>query len=130
MQLQAIICVDDERSILSGLQQQIQHAFGERFLLEFALSGDEALEIVEMLQQQSIGIPLMLTDEMMPGIKGHELIGKINEISPETHCVLLTGFADAESTTEPLDGPRRRIPKPWDRSEIVALVEEVCGPSK
>ena len=130
MSPQAIICLDDERYILSGLQQQIQQEFGERFLLEFAMSGDEALEIIEMLNEQSIEIPIVFTDEMMPGIKGHELIAELGKIAPKTQCVLLTGYADSEVLKSlGLNASVRCLQKPWERSEIVALVQQVCGPA-
>ena len=42
----AIICVDDEKSILSGLEQQIHREFNGQFIVEFAQSGEEAIGII------------------------------------------------------------------------------------
>lgn len=127
MSTKAIICVDDERSILVGLQQQINQEFGDTFLLEFAQNGDEALEIVESLQQENIDIPLLFTDQMMPGMRGHELINHMHSISPTTKCILLSGYADNDILNDLKNsGFVRIIHKPWEKTEIIGLVNEIC----
>jgi YesN/AraC family two-component response regulator len=87
-----IICVDDEKSILDGLQQQLSRAFGDRFILEFAQSGQEALDLVEELKGEGMSVPFLITDQMMPGMNGHEVIRKMAIVSPSTKCILLTGI--------------------------------------
>lgn len=115
----AIICVDDERSILTALQLQMMREYANDYILEFAESGEEALELCEDFIARSIPIALVLTDEMMPGIKGHELIARLAELSPKTTCILLTGYADSEiinSITGSLLA--KCLAKPWDYQEL------------
>ena len=127
MHSQAILCVDDEKSILSGLHQQILSEYGERFDVELASSGDEALEVLEELNSAGVSIPLVITDQMMPGMKGHELIDKIQTLFPKTCCVLLTGYAESEVLQElSINKVLRCINKPWNSKEIISAINEAC----
>jgi DNA-binding NtrC family response regulator len=120
---QAIICVDDERSILTALQQQIMRAFSDTFTLEFAESGEEALEIVNDFIAQGIYIAAIITDEMMPGMKGHELIERAAVLSPSTPCILLTGYAQSEIMNQVTGNNMAHcVSKPWDSEELISLV--------
>lgn len=122
---QAIICVDDERSILTALQQQIMRVFSDTFILEFAESGEEALEILEEFAQQNIHIAVVITDEMMPGMKGHELIERISSLSAGTPCILLTGYAQSEVMNHITSSNLAYcVSKPWDAAELIELVKK------
>ena len=47
----AILCVDDEQTILESLRQQLRRNLDRKeLLIEVASSGDEALEILEELE--------------------------------------------------------------------------------
>lgn len=128
---QAILCVDDERSILTALQQQIMRAFSDSYVLEFAESGEEAIELILELQSQGISIAAVLTDEMMPGMKGHELIERISELSKGTLCILLTGYAQTE-VMDHIKGNNLAscISKPWDSRELIELVQSALNKRK
>jgi two-component system sensor histidine kinase/response regulator len=121
----AIICVDDERSILTALQQQIMRAFSDIYTLEFAESGEEALEITEDFLANNISLAAIITDEMMPGMKGHELIERIAKLSPETPCILLTGYAQSEVMNNITSSNMAHcVSKPWDAAELIDLVKK------
>jgi DNA-binding NtrC family response regulator len=119
----AIICVDDEQSILMALQQQIMRAFSDVYTLEFAESGEEAMEIMESFIAENTQIAAIITDEMMPGMKGHELIEKVAILSPGTPCILLTGYAQSEVMNH-ITGSNLAhcVSKPWDSAELIDLV--------
>jgi DNA-binding NtrC family response regulator len=119
----AIICVDDEQSILMALQQQIMRAFSDDYILEFAESGEEAMEIMNAFISEGTNIAAVITDEMMPGMKGHELIEKIASLSPNTPCILLTGYAQSEVMNH-ITGSNLAhcVSKPWDSKELIELI--------
>ena len=122
---QAIICVDDERAILTALQQQIMRAFSDTYTLEFAESGEEAIDIINDFKNQGTTIALIITDEMMPGMKGHELIENVAILSPDTPCILLTGYAQSEVMNH-ITGTNMAycVSKPWDAAELIDLVRK------
>jgi YesN/AraC family two-component response regulator len=120
----AIICVDDEKSIAWGVQQQITRAFPNTFLIEIAESGEEALEILEELKAMKIDLFMLITDQMMPGLKGHELIKKVNQISPDSKCILLTGYADDNILNQVANLDVFKIlKKPWEFEELKTAIK-------
>jgi CheY-like chemotaxis protein len=122
---QAIICVDDERAILTALQQQIMRAFSDTYTLEFAESGEEAIDIINDFKNQGTTIAAIITDEMMPGMKGHELIENVAILTPDTPCILLTGYAQSEVMNN-ITGTNMAycVSKPWDAAELIDLVRK------
>jgi DNA-binding NtrC family response regulator len=120
----AIICVDDERSILAALQQQMMREYANEFILEFAESGEEALELCEDFIAREIAVALVVTDEMMPGIKGHELITSLALLSPDTTCILLTGYTDSDVINSITSANLAKcLAKPWDSLELFGTIE-------
>ena len=122
----AIICVDDEKSILTGLNQQIFRVFQNKYIVEFAESAEEAIEIAEEFNKLNISLKLLITDEMMPGMKGHELILKIEEKYPTVKHILLTGYANNEilkylQNTNLISC----FSKPWDQETLMKQLENV-----
>ena len=72
-----IICVDDEKLILDSLKGQLQHKFTAECNLEIAESAEEALELLDELMEDEIEVPLVISDQIMPGMKGDELLVRI-----------------------------------------------------
>ena len=70
----AIICVDDEVTILESLKEQLKRTFGDRYIYEVAESADEAWEIIEELKADNINIILIVSDWLMPKTKGDEFL--------------------------------------------------------
>lgn len=121
-----ILCVDDERVVLNGLQSQLIRDFGTSYTIEMAESGEEALELVTNWIDSGNDIPIVIADQLMPGIKGHELLKKIHQVSPETYTVLLTGYTDLEAVTEAVNHANlyRYISKPWEGNDLLLTVRE------
>ncbi|HEY9670537.1 MAG TPA: hypothetical protein V6D11_03775 [Waterburya sp.] len=57
----AILCVDDEGVVLESLEIELQRAFADTCLYEMAESADEALEIIEKLQEESSNIIVIVS---------------------------------------------------------------------
>jgi len=126
MEAGVILCIDDERIVLNGLQAQLSRDFGTTYSIEIAESGEEAFEIIEELLSKGIAIPVVISDELMPGIKGHELLTKIHIKSPATYTILLTGQTDLYAVTEAVNNANlyRYIAKPWDGNDLLLTVRE------
>jgi CheY-like chemotaxis protein len=93
----AILCVDDEVVILDSLKEQLKRKFGDRFIYEVAESASEAWEVIEELQQDEIQVIAIVSDWLMPGIKGDEFLIQIHQRFPKLITVMLTGQADEEA---------------------------------
>jgi DNA-binding NtrC family response regulator len=122
----AIVCVDDEAAILSALQQQMMRAFGNQYLFEFAESGKEAIEVVHELIDSEYIIHAIITDEMMPDMRGHQLIAEVTQISPTTRFVLLTGYIDTKVEDDiKANSKVIYLTKPWEFNDLIEALEDI-----
>lgn len=121
-----ILCVDDELIILRGLKEQLKSAFGKNYQIEAADSAELALQIVEECNQGGIHLPVILSDQVMPGIRGDEFLIKVQETNPSTRKIMLTGQATAESVGNALNKANlyRYLSKPWDSNDLLLTVKE------
>jgi signal transduction histidine kinase len=121
-----IICVDDELVILKSLREQLKRHLGDKYEIESAESGQEALEIIEELCEDGVNIPLVISDQIMPGIKGDELLIRIHQKYPKILTIMLTGQADAQSVGNAVNQANlyRYLHKPWDVTDLILTVQE------
>ncbi len=83
---QNILMVDDE-DLLLNMGQTILTAYGYKVVT--ANSGVKALEILSQTDRQ---IDLVLTDLVMPGMSGRELVEKVRQQSPYTRILCISGY--------------------------------------
>jgi len=121
-----IICVDDERVVLVSLRDQLTTHLGSDYDIELALTGEEAIEIFADLQAEEVEIPLIISDQIMPGMKGDELLIQIHTQYPKTLKILLTGQANAAAVGNTVNAANlyRYIAKPWDAADLNLTVTE------
>lgn len=120
----ALLCVDDEELILHSLKSELANFDGRKYDIELAESGPEALEIFDELLNDGYDIPVVISDYIMPGMKGDELLKRIHRISPPTLKILLTGQATLEGVTNTINHANlfKYIEKPWYKEELQAIV--------
>ena len=122
----AILCVDDEKIILISLKEQLKRHFGDEYNIETVESGEEALEIIYELRNDAIDLPTVIADQIMPGIKGDELLKEIHTVMPGTLKILLTGQANADAVGNAVNYANlyRYIAKPWEEADLILTVTE------
>ena len=94
-----ILCVDDEKIVLDSLKKELSKSFDNNFTIEIAESGEEGLEIIEELIEDNIEIPVVISDYVMPNMKGDEFLIETYSKLPDTKLLLLTGQATMEGVT-------------------------------
>ncbi len=121
-----VVCVDDEATILKSLRSQLRRGLGKEYRIEIAESGEEALEIFAEITAQGMEIPLLISDHIMPTMKGDELLIKIHEHYPRTLNILLTGQANMEAVGNAVNHANlyRYITKPWDETDLKLTIKE------
>ena len=120
----AIICVDDEVVILDSLKEQLKRKFGDRFIYEVAESAAEAWEVIEELQEDEIKIIAIVSDWLMPGIKGDEFLIQIHQRFPQLVTVMLTGQADETAIERAKSEANLHacLYKPWTEEELTEII--------
>jgi len=82
-----VLCVDDE----AGIRELVRRCLADdRLALTIAGSGSEALA----LTPDPLLLDLLITDEVMPGMEGHELARRLRSANPNLKVLYLTGYAD------------------------------------
>ena len=124
-----IICVDDEPIILESLKIELKKALGEEHLLETAEGGEDALELIDELLAEGCEIVAVISDYLMPHIRGDELLKEIHRISPKTIKIMLTGQADLEAVANTIKYAKlyRYISKPWQSEDLKLTVKEAVN---
>lgn len=122
---QAILCVDDERIVLLSLRDQITKHFGDRYRYEFAESVDEAWEVIDELSFEQIKILVIVSDWLMPGIRGDEFLAQVHQRFPKIVTVLLSGQADEAAIQHAYQIAKLHayIPKPWDEATLIGVIQ-------
>jgi diguanylate cyclase (GGDEF)-like protein len=119
-----ILCVDDDSTVLRALRTVLANALGNEMDLEFAESGEEALEIADELDARGEPLVLVISDFMMPGLRGDELLVRLHERSPSTLTILLTGQSDLSGVKRAINDADlyRFLEKPFNNEDIVLTV--------
>ena len=123
----SIVCVDDEKIVLDSLKAQLKKLFKSQCIIELAESGEEALEIIEDMEKEYGEPPsVVISDQVMPVMKGDELLTKIEKKYPETKKILLTGLADKYDIVNAINNANlyRYIEKPWEYNDLSLTVKE------
>ena len=120
-----ILCVDDEEGILAALRQQLSARFGGECDIAVAKNAREALDLMEDLQQDGEHLAVVIADQIMPGMKGVELLEEVHRRSPHTVKILLTGQAGLDAVVYAINkaGLDQYIPKPWDEPDLRLTIQ-------
>ncbi len=112
----AILFVDDETNVLKALRRLFHN---EAYVAYFASSGAEGLEIL-----RENAVDLIISDMRMPEMNGAEFLSQVFMHWPETIRILLTGYADLQSTIDAVNKGRiyNYCNKPWHDDELKLLV--------
>jgi CheY-like chemotaxis protein len=127
----AILCVDDERIVLVSLRDQISKHFGDCYRYEVAESADEAWEVIEELCDENINLLIIVSDWLMPGMRGDEFLIKVHAQFPGIVTVLLTGHADEDAIERARQQANLHayITKPWTEETLIGIIESGLGKS-
>ncbi len=121
-----VLCVDDEKFILDTLLSQLRRRFGDAYTYEFAESGEEAVKLIKELEEDGQEVRLVISDQIMPGMKGDELLTYVNEQNKETVKILLTGQASLDSAINAINYADlfRYMTKPWQENDLLLTVDK------
>jgi DNA-binding NtrC family response regulator len=112
-----VVLVDDEDMVLASLRSflELETDYAVR---AFTDSG-EALAYAREGQ-----VDLVMSDFLMPGMNGIELLAEFGRHQPQAPRVLLTGYADKDSAIKAINevGLFQYIEKPWDNTNLLVVV--------
>jgi CheY-like chemotaxis protein len=120
-----ILCVDDEKIVLDSLKTQLRSIFGDGYHYEIAQNGNEALEIVDELKQDSLDVIIVISDYVMPGMYGDEFLIKLHQKHPNIKKIMLTGQADDNAVKRAREKANLLfcLKKPWTQEELAKILK-------
>lgn len=116
-----VLCVDDDTTVLHALRILLNKQLGSDCVVEIAESGEEALEICEELHEQSRDVGVVISDYIMPGMLGDELLARVHATNPDAVKILLTGQSHIDGVKRAINEANlyRFLEKPFDNADIV-----------
>lgn len=110
-----ILIVDDEKDICNVLDSFLS--------LEYdTVSTTDSEEAMQILDKEEFD--LVITDIKMPKYDGFDICNKVNNVSPTTYIILITGFADLDLAIKGMkEGTFDFIRKPFTIEEIMISVK-------
>ncbi len=118
-----VLIVDDHRDILRLLHSTLDTLKKKEIRITEAPSGEEAL-----LASSRHKIDLLITDYMLPGMSGVELMHKVRTRHPEVKIIFITGITDKPKRDEMLGaGALAIFDKPIPMADFLDVVERGLG---
>jgi two-component system cell cycle sensor histidine kinase/response regulator CckA len=111
------LIVDDDETILRVVSAYLKR--NDKYEVLTASSPQEALEIVKKSP-----VDLLITDIMMPGILGTRLFQEIKQTSPNTGCILISGY---EKDMYNLPSDMLFLKKPFGADELFSAIRKVIA---
>lgn len=120
-QLPSILVVDDD----DVLRNRLEKSFSKRGFVVYVADGFEQAVTKAMTYQPARAV----LDLKMPGKTGLDVLREIRKASPETKCVILTGYGSITNAVEAVKlGAVGYVTKPADADQVLAAFED--GPSR
>ncbi len=123
------ICVDDEVSVLETLREQLREYFGNTHEIEVAASAEDALRLIDEILGSGGLVEMIISDQVMPGMKGDRFLEEIHSRLPDAIKILLTGQAGLDSAIHAINygGLNRYVEKPWNMTSLKTDIEELIN---
>lgn len=111
-----ILYVDDDEANLSSFR----FMFRKWYTVHTATSAEAGMELL-----REHDIPVVISDQRMPGTTGVEFLDQVRAEFPDTVRMILTGYSDIEAIIEAINKCRVHyyLKKPWHEREIRAVIE-------
>jgi CheY-like chemotaxis protein len=115
-----ILVVDDEPTVCKAIQMMLTH-YGH--VVQTAEGGETALALFDKNQ-----FDLVITDYLMPDMKGDVLVKLIKQRRPAQRILMATAFAeDFLIHGQPSGGVDHVVAKPFSLGELRAAIAKVMG---
>ena len=113
----SVLAIDDEPAVLAALVRVLER---NRYRITQAASAEAGLELLRTNEY-----PLILSDNIMPGMKGLEFLAEAMKLSSGSRRILVTGYTDLQQAVDAFNHGivHRYIQKPWEGAALLAAVD-------
>ncbi|HEU5257670.1 MAG TPA: FAD-dependent oxidoreductase [Vicinamibacterales bacterium] len=126
-----ILAVDDDPQVLAAVRRDLRGHYREEYTTLSAGSGREALDAVRELKSRGDALAMVISDQRMPGMLGHEVLAGVRELYPLARRLLLTAYSDIDAAIKAINDAHidHYLSKPWDPPEehLFPVVTDLLG---
>jgi two-component system cell cycle sensor histidine kinase/response regulator CckA len=119
---ETVLLVEDEDSVRQLVRETLESR-GYRVLE--AANGNAALTLAAA---HADPIHLLITDVVMPGLSGHELVQQLQPTRPDLKVLYLSGYAQDAFTPGTSEAQKSFLQKPFTLQSLTRKVREILGP--
>jgi two-component system, cell cycle sensor histidine kinase and response regulator CckA len=116
-----ILLVEDDASVRSLAQRALERAGYD------VLVAQDGLEAVAVADAHPGGLDLLVTDVVMPGMRGPEVARRLRLAQPDLRVLFVSGYAEDALGPDGVLAFGAFLAKPFRTAELVARVAEVLG---
>ena len=123
-----IMCVDDDKYILHTLYEQLNGWFGKDYIIAKEESAEAALKTLERFIEEKVTISVVISDYIMPGMRGDEFLKNVYDLKSSIKTIMLTGHSAIDGVVYAINnaGLYRFIAKPWDPKDLRLTITEAA----
>ncbi len=115
-----ILVVDDEENVCQSIKKVLSR---KGYEISQAFTVDDAVKLIK-----DMSFDLVITDLMIPGTSGLELLQIIRDHYPELDVIMITGYASIESAVKATKlGASAYLPKPFTPDELTKVTESTLA---
>jgi two-component system, sensor histidine kinase and response regulator len=120
-----ILCVDDDLTVLRSLRDLLIRVLGSSVRVEIASNANEALELCAEITDEGNRVAVLISDFIMPRMRGDELLVVMHDMSPDTVKIMLTGQSDFEGVKNAINNANlyRFLEKPFNNADLIMTVK-------
>lgn len=118
--VRSILFVDDEPLYLE-MARDLFPAMRPDWEFRFARDAREALAELE-----SAPASVIVTDYVMPGMNGRELLDCVRERFPDTMRIMLSGLAESQRVVDAAGSGHEYLPKPCEPNLLLQTIDRAC----
>jgi two-component system cell cycle sensor histidine kinase/response regulator CckA len=119
---ESILLVEDDQA-MRGLTAELLRSVGYT-----VLEADGPDRAIEIFQRHPVPVHLLLTDVIMPGMRGDELSVRLKAFQPELKVIFMSGYTgESLAKQATLAADFLLLEKPFSRGSLLSRVREVCN---
>ena len=114
-----LLMVDDDPQVLAAVRRDLRAKYREQYTVMSAPSGEAALTAVRELKGRGDAVAMVISDQRMPAMLGHELLARVRDVYPLAKRVLLTAYSDIAAAVNAINEAHvdHYLTKPWNPPE-------------
>jgi HD-like signal output (HDOD) protein len=116
-----VLFVDDEPDVIAGLRR-VLHRHRDDWAMVFTESPEAALDVLA-----AEPVDVIVTDLLMPGVDGAELLRRARDLQPGAARLILTGHTHRDASMRALPVAHQMLSKPCDPADLSRAIDRACA---